>query len=165
MKTNRTQNRRPGNRSNWRRAAVAVEFAFVAPFLIGTALGIIELTRAYETQNLLETAAREGARFASMDREGMLAEGQSTNSKLIQDVKNFLASSGLDPADIEVTVRDSEDPEAAFDLDDPANDLKLFEVEISIPYSEISYTPVSESQDYSMKASITFRNGRATLSQ
>ncbi len=165
MKTNRTQNRRPGTRSNWRRAAVAVEFAFVAPFLIGTAMGIVELTRAYETQNLLETAAREGARFASMDREGMLAEGQSTNAKLVQDVKNFLASSGFDPADIEVTVRDGEDPEAAFDLDDPDNDLKLFEVEISIPYSKVSYTPVSESQDYSMKASITFRNGRATLSQ
>jgi hypothetical protein len=165
MNSNRTQNRRPGNRSNWRRAAVAVEFAFVAPFLIGTAMGIIELTRAYETQNLLETAAREGARFASMDREGMLAEGQSTNSKLIQDVKNFLASSGLDPDDIEVTVRDGEDPAAPFDLDDPDNDLKLFEVEISIPYSKISYTPVSGSHDYSMKASIIFRNGRATLSQ
>ena len=52
-----------------------MEFAFVAPFLIGTALGIVELTRAYDAQNLIETAAREGARFASMDREGMLARG------------------------------------------------------------------------------------------
>lgn len=152
-------------RQTLRRAAVAVEFAFVAPFLVGTALGIIELTRAYEAQNLFETAAREGARFAAMDREGMLQEGQSTNSKLIQDVKNFLATSGFDPEDVTVTVTDAENAGAPFDLDAPANDLKLFKVEISIPYSSVSYTPVSESNDYSMTASIVFRNGRATLSE
>jgi Flp pilus assembly protein TadG len=147
-----------------RRAAVAVEFAFVAPFLIGTALGIIELTRAYDAQNLIETAAREGARFASMDREGMLGEGETTNSKLIEDVKNFLSSSGIDAENVDVTVTDAETGEP-FDLDDVANDLKLFKVEISIPYSSISYTPVSESNDFAMKAAIVFRNGRATLSQ
>jgi hypothetical protein len=155
---------RPFLRTSSRRAAVAVEFAFVAPVLIGTAIGIIELTRAYDAQNLIETATREGARFASMDREGMLGEGETTNSKMIDDVKNFLASSGIDPADVLVTVTDAETGEP-FDLDDPANDLKLFKVEISLPYSSISYTPVSSSNDFSMKASIVFRNGRATLSQ
>lgn len=155
---------RLSRRFNNRRAAVAVEFAFVAPFLIGTALGIVELTRAYDAQNLIETAAREGARFASMDREGMLGEGETTNSKMINDVKNFLASSGVDPADVAVTVTDAETGEP-FDLDDPANDLKLFKVEISMPYSGISYTPVSEANDFAMMASIVFRNGRATLSQ
>lgn len=159
MKTKRT------SRQNFRRAAVAVEFAFVAPFLISTALGIIELTRSYDAQNLLETAAREGARFASMDREGMLPEGQSTNDKLIQDVKNFLASSGLDPADIQVSVTDADSPGSPFDIDDPDNDLRLFQVEIEIPYSSISFTPVSPSHDFTMSASIVFRNGRATLSQ
>jgi hypothetical protein len=160
MKTNRT---RP--RQTLRRAAVAVEFAFVAPFLISTALGIIELTRAFDAQNLLETAAREGARFASMDREGMLQEGQTTNSKMIQDVKNFLASSGLESDNITVSITDADNPGAAFDLDDPGNDLRLFKVEIQIPYSSISYTPVSESNDFNMAASIIFRNGRATLSE
>ncbi len=160
MKSNRTH-----QRQILRRAAVAVEFAFVAPFLIGTALGIVELTRAFDAQNLLETAAREGARFASMDREGILQEGQSTNSKLVQDVKNFLASSGLDPQKIIVTVTDAENPGAPFDLDAPANDLRLFKVEILVPYSNVSYTPVSESNDFSMAASIIFRNGRATLSE
>ncbi|MDZ4659956.1 MAG: TadE/TadG family type IV pilus assembly protein [Bythopirellula sp.] len=159
MKTKRNR------RENFRRAAVAVEFAFVAPFLISTALGIIELTRAYDAQNLLETAAREGARFASMDREGMLQEGQSTNDKLIQDVKNFLGSSGLDTADIQVSITDADSPGSTFDLDDPANDLRLFKVDIAIPYSSISYTPVSPSHDFAMSASIVFRNGRATLSQ
>ena len=63
-------------------------------------------------------------------------------------MKNFLASSGLDPEDISVTVTDAEIPSEPFDLDDPDNDLKLFNVEISVPYSSISYTPVSESHDY-----------------
>lgn len=152
------------SRRNNRRAAVAVEFAFVAPVLIGTALGIVELTRAYDAQNLLETAAREGARFASMDREGLLGVGQTTNSKMISDVKNFLASSGVDPNQVQVTVTDAESG-GPFDLDDPGNDLKLFKVEISVPYSSVSYTPVSQSNDFSMTASIIFRNGRATLSQ
>jgi hypothetical protein len=147
-----------------RRAAVAVEFAFVAPVLISTALGIVELTRAYDAQNLFETAAREGARFASMDRDGLLGPGQTTNSKMIADVKSFLASSGIDPADVQVTVTDAE-TDGPFDLDDPGNDLKLFKVEISVPYSSVSYTPVSQSNDFSMTAAIVFRNGRATLSQ
>jgi hypothetical protein len=160
MKTKRNR-----NQETFRRAAVAVEFAFVAPILFSTALGLIELSRAYDGQNLLETAAREGARFASMDRDGMLPEGQSTNSKLVEDVKKFLASSGLDPSDISVSVTDADDPNTTFDLDDPANDLKLFQVEITIPYSSVSFTPVSPSNDYGMKAAIVFRNGRATLSQ
>jgi hypothetical protein len=151
--------------AKFRRAAVAVEFAFVAPILVASALSLVELTKAYDVQNLIETAAREGARFASMDREGMLAAGQSTNSKLVQDVKNFLASSGMDPEDITVAVTDFESPESSFDLDDPENDLKLFNVDISIPYSSVSFSPVSASQDFAMTASITFRNGRATLSQ
>lgn len=151
--------------AKFRRAAVAVEFAFVAPILVATALSLVELTKAYDAQNLIETAAREGARFASMDREGMLAPGQSTNAKLINDVKNFLASSGIDPEDITVAVTDFESPSSTFDLDDPDNDLKLFNVDISVPYSSVSFSPVSASQDFSMKASITFRNGRATLSQ
>lgn len=148
-----------------RRAAVAVEFAFVAPLLISIALGIVELTRAYDGQNLLETAAREGARFAAMDREGMLQPGQTTNDKLTDDVKNFLASSGLDRDNIDVRIVSAENPAETFNLDDPANDLQLFKVEIDVPYSSISYTPVSESHDFTMTGSITFRNGRATLSQ
>jgi len=144
---------------------VAVEFAFIAPILLSIVLGIVQLTRIFDTQNLLESAAREGARFASMDRNGILKEGETANEKMTSDVKNFLASAGLPPDSIEVSIVDHDNPEATFDLDDRANDLKLFDIEISVPYSDVSFTPVSESDDYSMSASITFRNGRSTLSQ
>jgi len=144
---------------------VAVEFAFVAPVLLAIVLGLIELTRAYDAQYLLQSAAREGARFASMDRDGMLADGQTTNSKLASDVTNFLASSGIPPENIQVHIRDHADPTQTFDLDNPTNDLKLFNVEISVPFSSVSFTPVSSNNDYGLSSSITFRNGRATMSQ
>ena len=148
-----------------RQAAVAVEFAVVAPLLLSIVVGMIEMTRAYDAQNLLQTAAREGARFAAMDRTDMLQEGQTANGKLVQDVTNFLASAGLPAESIQVDVVDAENPSEAFDLDDPENDLELFRVDISVPFSAVSFTPISEAYDYMLFASITFRNGRATLAQ
>ena len=148
-----------------RQGAVAVEFAFMAPVLLTIVMGLIQTTNMYDSQNLLESAAREGARFAAMDREGMLNNGQTANQKLVQDVKNFMASAGLDPDDVQVNINDFEDPTQTFDLDDPENDLRLFQVEVSVPYSAISYTPVGEGGDYGMSGKIVFRNGRATLSQ
>jgi hypothetical protein len=134
-----------------RRGAVAVEF-------------MIELGRAFEMQNLLEVAAREGARFASMDKDGLVDPGQSANDKLIEDVKNFLASNGIDKDDITVEIKDHESPSTDFDLDDPENDLRLFEVRISVDWSNMSTTPVPTSDDHAMVAVVVFRNGRATIS-
>ena len=148
-----------------RRGAVAVEFALVLPILLATVAGLIELTRAYDVQNLLETGAREGARFASMDRSGMMQEGETGNQKLIQDVTNFMASSGISANDVLVVIRSFANPGQSFDIDDPANDLALFEVEVSVPFSAVSLTPISPENDYTLSASITFRNGRSTLSQ
>jgi hypothetical protein len=116
-------------------------------------------------QNLLEVAAREGARFASMDREGMLEPDESATDKLVEDVKNFLASNGIPRDDITVEVNDYENPEVEFDLDDPENDLKLFEVTISVDWSSVSLTPVSAGSDHALLARVVFRNGRATISE
>ncbi len=146
------------------RGVVAVEFAIVAPVLVAMMLGMMTLNRTFESQTLLETAAREGARFASMDRDGLVAEGQSATDKLKADVKNFLASNGIPHESIEVQVKDFEDPTLDFDVDDPANDLKLFEVSVSVDYSAVSYTPVTSGSDYALTGSVVFRNGRATLS-
>lgn len=148
-----------------RRGAVAVEFAVVLPFLMATFLGLVEMSRVYDSQNLLEMGVREGARLAAMDREGLLQGGQSANDKVIQDVANFLASAGVGADDIQVAVHAPGDPSQEFDLDDPQNDLELFEVTVSVPYSAVSYTPVSEVHDYTLTASIIFRNGRAVISE
>ena len=148
-----------------RRGAVAVEFAIVAPILVAVLFGLIELGRAFEMQNLLEVAAREGARFASMDRDGMLAPGESANDKMTDDLKTFLASNGIDKDSITVEIKDFENPDQDFDLDDPTNDLKLFEVRISVDWSDASLTPIAAGDDRAMTASVVFRNGRATISE
>lgn len=147
-----------------RRGAVAVEFAIVAPILLAIVFGMIEMGRAFEMRNLLEVAAREGARFASMDREGMLEPDESANDKLISDVKTMLASNGIPKDDITVQVKDFENPEENFDLDNPDNDLKLFEVRITVDWSKMSLTPVATGNDYPIVGSVIFRNGRATIS-
>jgi hypothetical protein len=113
---------------------------------------------------MIEVAAREGARFATMDRDGMLDPGESATDKLVQDVKTFLASNGIDPDDVTVEVKDHENPEQDFDLDDPENDLKLFEVRISVDLSAVSLTPVAAGDDHPLVAKVVFRNGRATIS-
>ena len=147
-----------------RRAAVAVEFAVIAPVLVTIMFGMFSLNRAFESQNLLEVAAREGARFAAMDRTGMLGEDQSSTDKLKDDIKNFLASNGIPRDNISVEVKDYENPNLDFDIDDPNNDLRLFSVDVSVDYSAVSYTAVDANSDYSLTGSVVFRNGRATLS-
>src|SRR6185436_9439194 len=92
----------PSRAAATRRGAVAVEFAAVAPILLAIVVGMLELSRVYSVQNTLETAAREGARFASLDRTGMLLDGQTANDKLVNDVKNFLAATGINKNDITV---------------------------------------------------------------
>jgi Flp pilus assembly protein TadG len=143
---------------------VAVEFAAIAPVLLAVVVGLSELSRVYNVQNTLETAAREGARFAALDRTGMLQEGQTANSKLESDVKNFLASAGLNKNDVTVTVVDAQTG-ATFDLDDPDNDLRLFQIRISVPYSKVGYSPARHYNQTTLSTTLTFRNGRATLSQ
>jgi len=148
-----------------RKGAVAVEFAIVAPVLLAIMFGMIQYGKAFEMQNQLQVAAREGARFASMDHTGMLSAGQTSNQKLIQEVKNFLATYGIAQNDVTVTVKDHANPTSDFNLDDPHNDLKLFDVKVSVSYSKVSLTPVSANNDYGLTAKVVFRNGKASISQ
>lgn len=146
-----------------RRGAVAVEFAIVAPVLVSIVFGITKVSEMYDVQNVLQTAAREGARFGAMDRTGIVGEGGSSNDKLAQDVKNFLAAQGLSAVDTTVSVTHP-DSTVTFDLDDPTNDLKLFEVHVELPYSSFSSYSVAAEDDYNFEAVATFRNARATIS-
>lgn len=151
-------------RTTQREGAVAVEFAFVAPVLVALVMGMIEVNRVYETQTLLETAAREGARFASMDREGLVPDGMTANEKMASDIKLFLETNGLDRDAVDVSIVHADDPSTDFDIEDPANDLELFTVQVSIGYSDVSFTPVEAGGDYTLTGDVTFRNGVATIS-
>jgi len=147
-----------------RRGVVAVEFAIVAPVLLAVVLGMMELTKMIEAQNVLEIAAREGARFACMDREGLLQPGQTANQKLADDVKNYLATTGIPRDEITVEILDH-DSGAVFDIDDPNNNLKLFDVNVLVEYSAVRYSTINLQANYTLKGSVTFRNGIATVAE
>ena len=148
-----------------RNGAVAVELAIVAPVLLAMTMGMVELTAIFDAQNLLETAAREGARFATLDKEGLLKPGETSNSKLVNDVKTFLASNGIDSQEVTVVVKDHEDPDVDFDLEDPNNEFRFFEVHVLVDYLPKIFAQVADAGDFTLTAKLVFRNGMATITE
>jgi Flp pilus assembly protein TadG len=57
---------RPGLRRRTERGSVAVEFALVLPILMVLVFGIIDFGRAFNAQETLTQAAREGSRLAAL---------------------------------------------------------------------------------------------------
>ncbi len=154
-------------RGGQRRAAVAVEMALVMPIFMTILLGIIQAGTLLQTKNQLEIAAREGARLAAMDRNGLLSDGQTTNDKMIQDIRNYLKAHGLPYSsdDVDIVIASADDPSIPFDLDDPQNNYKLFQVRIEIPCPALTACTAPGLEDYRMGAHIIFRNARAALVQ
>ena len=150
-------------RRDRRRGAVAVEFAFVAPLFVAITWGVVHVSRMYEAQNLLSLAAREGARFGAMDRSEFDTAGQTSNQKLVADVKNFLDAQGVDKSAVNVDVT-FPGTNNQFDLDDPNNQLEMFEVRISVPYSSVSHASGTSGQNTTLVAKAVFRNAQATIS-
>lgn len=85
----------------WRRSEdgqAIVEFALVVPVLLLLILGLVEFSRAWNTQQVLTDAAREALRNSVVANPGFTYEGMMT---LIDDA---LARASLDPSLAEVTV-------------------------------------------------------------
>ncbi|MGQ0804625.1 MAG: TadE/TadG family type IV pilus assembly protein [Actinomycetota bacterium] len=70
-------------RSSDERGAAAVEFALILPLLILLVFGIVQFSLAYNRQQGLHAAAREGARIASLP--------QTTQSEITTRVNNSLS--------------------------------------------------------------------------
>lgn len=153
------------NSTQRRRGAAAVEFAIIAPVFVTIALGVSEASRLLDAQNQLAVAVREGARLAAMDRTGLLQEGQTTNSKITSDIRNYLTANGLPGELADIYIVEPADHTTLFDLDDPANELELFEVRLELPYSALTNVGGSSTSDWSLSAKIVFRNARAVIVQ
>jgi Flp pilus assembly protein TadG len=81
-------------RKSGERGAAAVEFAIVLPLLILLVFGIVQFSIAYNRQQGLHAAAREGARLASLP--------QTTSSEVVSRVKSAL-NGVLSPSQINAT--------------------------------------------------------------
>lgn len=153
-----------GNWSRSRRGAVAVEMALVAPLFVLLAWGMAEASRLYDVQNQLHVAAREGARVASMDRRGLTTSNETTNAKVVRDVRNILEANGLPSEQVEVAIVDPFDHATPFDLDSPVNRLELFELKVALPYAAL--VGVDRAGDlFTISARVVFRNARSVVAQ
>lgn len=89
------------------RGAAAVEFALVAPILILLVVGIAEFGRAYNVQNSLSAAAREGVRVMALKNDPAKAQSAAINAAPSVDLSSgdVAVSSSCSPgADATVTI-------------------------------------------------------------
>ena len=93
------------------RGSVALELAIVAPVLMLLVLGVLQFGLWYHAQNVVQTAALEGARVAAAE-DGTAGAAESRALEVLQeglgqaaDVEGATASIDQDAARVEVTAR------------------------------------------------------------
>jgi Flp pilus assembly protein TadG len=78
-----------------------VEFAILVPILMGVVIGIFEFGRAWNVDQVLTNAAREGGRLAVVET--------SSESDVTNAVENALTNAALDPSLATITVDGMDD--------------------------------------------------------
>lgn len=158
---------RKHRRARSRRTGLAtLEFALVLPLFMILLLGTIEIGTAIHASQRMLTAARGGARLASMDWTEKLADGETPNDKVEQDIRNLLFASNLpgDAASVTITHAEGSNKGTNFELAADENNLALFRVEVSIPHSAVSIFPSNFLGSRTLRESVVQRAGRSTLS-
>jgi Flp pilus assembly protein TadG len=114
-----------------RRGASAVEMAFVLPVFVTLILGMIEVGRGIMVAQLLENAAREGARASILDN--------TTNAQVTSAAQSFMQSAaGVALSDTQVVINVAGSNGAALSTANPGD---LITVTVSIPFSKVSWLP------------------------
>jgi len=118
-----------------RLGAATVEFAFLAPLLLVVVLGIWELGRMVEVQQIISNAAREGGRQAST--------GNLTNEQVKAVVRNYMTQAGLSSAAANnATVNVTNKTTSSLDATQ-ANQLDHFQITVSVNYSDVRWTTLN----------------------
>ena len=124
-----------------RRGVAAVELALLLPFLLALILGIWEIGRLTEAQQLMSNAAREGGRRAST--------GVTSAADIQAAVMTYLTKAGIPTANATITVENltakGADPTAAAQFDE-------LKVTITVPVKDLRWM-----------ASSTFVSGSSRL--
>ncbi len=148
-----------------RRGAALVEFAIVAPLFLTLILGTVEIGNALEASSQINASLREAGRLAGMDWVDLVDEGETPNQKVIRDIRNFLKAAGYPGDDLGITITSAEDSDfgEAFDLGDPDNEMRLFQIEATIPFEKISAFPHGFMNGHNVSGRIVMRAGRISL--
>jgi len=108
---------------NNEKASSTVEFALVLPIMLLILMGTVEFGRIMSVSQMLNSAAREGARAATLP---------GASNITVQDrVNQELASAGLPNGIIELTPSDV----TTANRNDPVT------VRVTLPYSDIAWMP------------------------
>ncbi len=141
-----------------RKGAAAVEFALVAPVLCGMILGMIEVGRAIQVQQVLVNAVREGCRAYCDNTATVTLNGQTytggTSAYAIALVQYSLenANVGITTSNINnVTVTAS----APTTITLSGISLQSATVTATLPYSLVAYSPPFIMGSRNLTASIT----------
>jgi Flp pilus assembly protein TadG len=146
-----------------RGGAAVVELAFVAPVLVILLLGLWEVGRMIQLQQILSNSAREGARVAAQGRT-INQTGSPTEIKVStgdpsvkSTVVNYLKRAGLNVTDADVNVT------FAFvsgdtTMTEPYQGVKgqQFRVTVTIPLSALKWSPVGSITPAQMTASVVW---------
>lgn len=139
-----------------RSGAAAVEFAFLVLWiLVPVLVGLWEVGRLVQVQQLVDSAAREGARQAAI---GQLLDPTTATTRYIyatdvtNTVTNFLTRNGIDTTGINVNFSNITHPSAT----DPyqATQLDHLSVTVQLPFNNVRWVLLGIT-------GITTLNGRA----
>lgn len=128
----------PRSKTAHRSGAAVVEMALVMPIFCMLVLGIVEFGRGFMVCQLLNDAAREGARSAIL--------AGSTNAAVTTDAKTFMVDTvKCAAADVTVTITITEAAgnAAASNSLASAHKRDLCKVKVSVPFSKVSFLPGS----------------------
>lgn len=114
---------------NRRKATATVELAVILPFLLPLLLGVWEVGRLLEAQQILSNAAREGGRHA--------ATGNATATEVRQVVIDYLVNNKIPIANAKVTIENLTSSSRPDPID--ANQLDQFRITVEIPFNEVRW--------------------------
>ena len=120
----------PCRRPTGRRAAAAVEFALILPFVALLVTGMFEVGRAIMVRQALNDAARKGCRIGVLPGNG--------NTVITGDVNDVLTDNAILPSDATITIQvNGQTVDAS-----TAQKNDSISVKVSIPYAKTAWTPL-----------------------
>jgi Flp pilus assembly protein TadG len=144
------------SRATQRQAVAAVEFALLLPLLLTFLLGVWEVGRVVQINQILSNAAREGARKAST--------GVNTYADVNTTVSNYLQNAGVpDLSNLQVQVANLTQNNAGPNYDpSQANQLDQLQVTVSLPFSNVRWTTLSliTNSNTQLNAQATWRSNK-----
>ncbi|HKB38613.1 MAG TPA: TadE family protein [Gemmataceae bacterium] len=154
---------RTRTRASARRGVAVVELAVLLPFLLVVLLGIWEVGRLIEVQQILNNAAREGARIAA---QGQIINQTSAPTQIqvnsgtpdvYDTVKNYLTRAGIDTTGMQLNFAFTSGNTA---LTDPYQATKgqSFQVTVSIPFNNVRWTVLSLTNITQLSATVVWQS-------